>query len=330
MGEAVCVLIRDDGSYRLEKLFRVKAEMYTGKASDDQVKQLAQILGNAQLGKLSQENVSGDITSDTLDQLDVAIWRQRGWQTLSFHNASSRKPFNGELDPLMRWFENLQKKRPEATRVEGAATRCLPDKELHPEAPQTVWATVEKPGVSSEADRNVPSPSTARLEPVYLFRSHSAEFGRGKLKAMCTVVYTDGMYRREERFESISGSKTDRSYGGQINADSLAELKLVLDSSDLKNAHSDTGTPQWAGDGESSEVFIPRGNEIQHLKFASRFNTSIRPLDQGGMSNMAYHVADQQVLDPLKNWMKHHTDKLEGGGESSKAALNDCFPAKGN
>jgi len=311
-GEAVCVLFQEDGTYRLEKLFRSKAEMYTGRASNGQVEQLTQILGNAQLRKLSQENLTGEIVSDTLDTLDLAIWRQRGWQTLSFHSPSSRKPFKDELDPLLRWFQNLQKSRPAAVKVEGAATRCLPAKELRLQTRQT-------------AEPMVPP---ARIEPVYLFRFHSSEFARGKVKMTCTVVFTDGIYRREERFQPLNSSKTDRSYGGQIDADSLAELKVVLDSSDIKNARSDIGREQWAGDGESSAVDIPRENETQHLAFASEFNTHIHPLDQGGMSNMAYHVADQKVLDPLKNWMKRHTDKLEGGSETG-GAVNDCFPTKG-
>jgi len=333
-GEAVCALINDDGTYRLEKLFRAKAEMYTGKAGNDQVAELTQILGNAQLRSLSQEKVLGEMVSDTLDALDLAIWRQRGWQTLSFHNPSSRKPFKDELDPLLKWFQNLQKSRPAAVRVEGAATRCLPPKELRVETSQTTE----------------PKVATASSEPKYLFRFSSSEFAHGRVEGTCTIVFPDGTYRREKRFQQVGGSKADRSYGGQVGsdslqvtggskadqnygghvgADSLAELKHLLDSSDLKKAHSDTGKEQWAGDLAGSSVYIPRENETQHLVFASEFNAHIRPLDQGGMSNMAYHVAGEKVLDPLKHWMKQHTDKLEGGGETDTATLNDCFPSKG-
>lgn len=311
-GEAVCALVDDDGTYRLEKLFRAKAEMYSGKASNDEVEQLIQILGNTQLRTLSQEKVLGEMASDTLDALDLAIWRPRGWQTLSFHNPSSRKPFKDELDPLLRWFQKLQKSRPAAVKVEGAATRCLPANELRQETRQTEEPTV----------------APASSEAKYLFRFYSSEVARGRVDSSCTVVFADGTYRRETRFQPIPGSKTDRNYGGQVSTDSLLELKPLLDSPDLKKAHSDTGKEQWAGDLEGSAVYIPRENEIQHLRFASQFNTHIRPLDQGGMSNMAYHVADQKVLDPLKHWMKQHTDKLEGGSETG-TAVNGCFPAKG-
>lgn len=327
-GEAVCALVREDGTYRLEKLFRAKAEMYTGKASNDQVEQLSEVLGNAQLRKLSQENVSGDIVSDTLDKLDVAIWRERRWQTLSFHNPSSRKPFKDGLDPLLKWFQNLQKSRPAATRVGGAATRCLPDKEAYSQTSQTAEAAVQNPGASAEVGESTPPSPAARLESKYLFRFQSSEFAGTVMEWTCTVMFTDGTYRREERFEPLTGAKSNRSYGGQVNADSLAELKHLLDSSDLKNAHSDTGIEQSAQNGDFSAVFIPRENAVQHLVFVSEFNTVRNPMAQGGMSNMRYHVSDQKAIGPLKRWMKQHTDKLEGGSETG-TAVNDCFPTRG-
>lgn len=323
-GEAVCALVQEDGAYRLEKLFRSKAEMYVGKASNDQAEDLNRILGNTQLRKLSQENVGGDVVSDTLDTVDVALWRQRGWQTLSFRNPSSRKPFNHELDPLLQWFQNIQKKRPAAIKVEGAATRCLPPKELQSRTQQ-----VAESGLTA---------ATGHSQATYLFRFQSSKFAQGVFERTCTVVFLDGTYRREKRFQPFMGSKTDRSYGGQINADSLAELRRVLDSPDLKNAVSDTGSEQLAQNLEDfqqlpqnledSTVFIARENGIQHLVFISEFNTHENPENWGWMSNMSYHVSDQKAIAPLKRWIKEHTDKSEGGTEKD-TPINDCFPTKG-
>lgn len=312
-GEAVCVLFQEDHTYRLEKLFRSKAEMYVGKADSDQAEQLKQILGSTPLRKVSQENIGGDIMSDTLDTLDIAIWRQRGWQTLSFKNPSSRKPFKNEIDPLLQWFQNIQKKRPAAIKVEGAATRCLPAKELQSRTTQV-----------AETD----PATTGHFQTTYLFRFQSSTFDRGVFEGTCTVVFSDGTYRREKRFQRLEGSNTDRSYVGQINPDSLADLKRVLDLPDLKTAASDTGKEQWASDAEGSTVLIPRENGIQHLVFKSEFNTLGRPSNPGWLSNMDYHVSDQKNIAPLKRWMKDHTDKLEGGTEKD-TPVNDCFPTKG-
>ena len=311
-GEAACVLFQEDGTYRLEKLFRSKAEMYIGKAGSDQVEQLKQILGSARLRKVSQENIGGDIMSDTLDTLDVAIWRERGWQTLSFRNPSSRKPFKDDIDPLLQWFQSIQKKRPAAIKVEGAATRCLPANKFQSRTTQVA--------------ETAPA-ATGHLQTTYLFRFLSSTFDRGVFEGTCTVVFSDGTYRREKRFQRFGGSNTDRSYGGQVSAESLADLKRVLDLPDLKNAASDTGKEQWASDTEGSTVFIPRENGIQHLVFKSEFNTLGRASNPGWLSNMDYHVSDQKTISPLKRWMKDHTDKIEGGTEKD-IPVNDCFPSK--
>ena len=312
-GEAVCALVQDDGSYRLEKLVRAKGDMYTGTTSPEQIELLRRILGNSELRKISQENIKGDLLTDTLDGLDLAVWRGRGWQTLSFRNSSSRKPFKEEIDPVLNWFQELQKKRPASAKVPGPATRCLPPKELEAQKQQAVE-------VASD-------PVERGFETGYLFRFESAEFSRGTLATTCTVVFPDGSYRREKRTQSVSGSKSDRSYRGQVNADSVTVLKELLESPDLNNAVSDTGTQQWAQNIERADLSVPRATGVQRLSFVSEFNTLGNPKNPGGMNNLGYHASSQRVLEPLKRWMNQHTNKQEGAtGEDNK--VNGCYAAK--
>jgi hypothetical protein len=314
-GEAVCALVQEDGTYRLEKLVRAKGDMYTGTTAPDQVDLLRRILAEADLRKLSQESIKGDMMTDTLDSLDVAIWRERGWQVLSFRNPSSRRPFKDALDPLLKWFQDLQKKRPSSTKIEGSATRCLPPKELQAQTQPPVEGLP------------VPASTPAPFEPAYLFRFESSEFSRGILTRTCTVLFSDGTYRLEKRTESIEGSKTDRGYRGRVNTDSLTALKNLLDSQDLKNAVSDSGKQQWAQNVEKATLSVPRENGIQRLEFASEFNTLGDPRKPGGMSNLGYHTSSQKLLDPLKRWMNQHTNKQEGGTAKDET-VNDCLPVK--
>src|SRR5271169_6875192 len=125
-GEAVCVLVQGDGSYRLEKLFQAKTEMYTGTMDSARVEQLRTMLANKQLRKLSQEGIHNPLISDTIDRFQFDIWRDRGWQELKFSAPESRRPFQESLDPLLRWFRDLQKRPPAAVRVEGSPMRCQP------------------------------------------------------------------------------------------------------------------------------------------------------------------------------------------------------------
>lgn len=320
-GEAVCALVQDDGSYRLEKLMRAKGDMYTGKTGPDQIDLLRRILANGELRKISQENIKGDLLTDTLDGLDLAVWRGRGWQTLSFRNSSSRKPFMEEIDPVLNWFQELQKKRPAATKVAGPATRCLPPKELEAQRQRTVEHEPTAPG--------------AEFHPEYLFRFVSSELRGGagfatvsvKAETTCTVLFPDGTYHREKRAQSNDAPKNERGYSGRVSQDSLAELQTILESPDLKDAVSDTGTTQWAQNIERADLSVPRANGVQRLAFVSEFNTLGNPKNPGGMNNLGYHASSQKVLEPLKRWMNQHTNKQEGAtGEDNK--VNDCYPAK--
>lgn len=94
-GEAVCVLVQDDGSYRLEKLFRAKTEMYTGSLDSTRIERLRAMLDDDQLRKLSQENIHKPLITDTIDDLQFAILRNRGWQELMFHAPASWQTLQG-------------------------------------------------------------------------------------------------------------------------------------------------------------------------------------------------------------------------------------------
>ena len=322
-GEAVCALVQDDGTYRLEKLVRAKGDMYTGTTDADQIARLRAILADGQLKTISQDKIKADLFTDTLDHLDLAIWRERGWQLLSFRNPSSRKAFRDSLDPLLSWFQELQKKRPAATEVPGPATRCLPPNQLQA---RTEIQPASKP--VSDAD-------SAGSTPPFLFRFQSSQFlggaGRSlpaaKVVASCTILYLDGTYHRERRTQTSDGARSEHAYRGQVNADSIAVVREVLDSPELKNAVPDAGQPKAAEEGQWTGVWIVREKGLQYLSFMSEFNTIGNPGKIGGMNNMTYHTGNEKVLDPLKHWMKDHTDKQEGATTEDKT-INDCVPSR--
>lgn len=326
-GEAVCALVQSDGSYRLEKLVRVKGDMYAGITDADHVTRLRAILAEAQLRSISQDKIKADLFTDTVDGLDLAIWRDRGWQLLSFRNSSGRKPFKDALDPLLDWFQDLQKKRPAATQVHGPATRCLPPSELQPRTElQTRNEVPPAPKTDSAAEIVVSMPT-------FLFRFQSAQFQGGagrsvvvaKMENTCTILYLDGTYHSEKRTQATDGSSSEHSYGGRVNTDSLASLKTVLDAFELKNAVSDVGDPRPAQEAERITVSIPRDDGLQRLTFTSEFNTRGNPGKIGGMNNLTYHAGSQKVLDPLKHWMKDHTNRQEGATGADNT-INDCVP----
>jgi hypothetical protein len=312
MGEAVCVLVQDDGNYRLEKLYRAKTDMYAGTVEAERLDQLRLLLRDDKLRKLSEGDISRRLMTDTVDSLELSIWRDRGWQNLDFFSPADRRPFKESIDPLLKWFQDVVKKRPSAALVGGTPTRCLPASSA------TLSAEVKTP-------HPVPVSPTSHFEPGYLFRFQSTEFHAGVAERKCVVVFSDGTYRWEERTENFAGRKRGRAGTGDVDGTALQELKQVLDSPDLKNAADGTAPHVLAQNWQGAVLDVPRDNDVQHVRLDSAFNTHGNPREAGGMSNLGYQVNSQKVLDPLKHWMKQHTSKHDGAVEDMGS---NCDPGR--
>ncbi len=307
MGEAVCVLIQDDGSYRLEKLFRAKTEMYTGTMDEKRVEQLKTLLANEEFRKLSQENIHPPLITDTLDDLQFAIWRDRGWQELTFLSPASRKPFKELIDPLLRWFQDLQKQRPGAVRVEGSPTRCMP-------------ATANRLVVNTAPETPTPIAKPA----VYLFRISSSHAHGARVESTCTIVFADGHFHRERTGQTYGAARQDKVVDGQLDSEALQQLKVLLEAQELKDSpgDSDIDATRLMMEGDMTSLVVPRNGKVQNLLFSSSFNTIGHPKEIGGLSNLTYHIADQSVLKPLTQWMKEHTEKPSR--DETERAGNEC------
>ncbi len=312
VGEAVCVLVQDDGTYRLEKLFRAKTEMFTGSLDAARVEQLRAMLANEPLRKLSQENVRKPLITDAIDDLQFAIWRTEGWQELTFSTPDSRKPYKEALDPLLHWFQDLQKHPPAAARVEGSQTRCQPTHVTK------LTTTIGNPLTSGPA----PASNTA----AYLFRFNSIHYYRARVDGACTIVFCDGSYHGERSDQTYLGHRRDKIVDGRLEPEAIEKLKTVLGSRELESDPStpDDWNPQLMREGSVTVLSVPRQREVQRLVFSDAFNTKGNWREIGGLSNMQYRVSDKKHLGPLIAWMKLYTDK-HGNAVEQEAAGNDCL-----
>jgi hypothetical protein len=302
-GEAVCALVQDDGGYRLEKLFQAKTEMYTGFLDSTAVGQLHSLLANEQLVKLSQQDIRDPLISDSFEHLQLDIWRGQAWQELLFTAPASRKPFKESLDPLMRWFQDLQKRRPAAVRVAGLPTRCQP-----------------LPAVSLSVTRTVSEDPNQ-----YLFREESTHSYRSVVDRTCTVVFGDGNYHLERSSQTRGADRQDKVLSGRVELEAIQKLKILLSSPELAASPSvrDVGDERPAGERTTTVVSIPRQSEVQNLVFSSTFNTRNNQREVGGLSNLQNHVANPKLIDPLLDWMKLYTEPHTGATELDGAG-NGC------
>jgi hypothetical protein len=314
VGEDACVLVEQSGDYRLEKLFRAKAEMYKGVLDSAQLSQLRTLLASDSLRKLSQEEIHGPLISNTLETIQLAIWRDRGWQELRFASPESRKPFRESLDPLLRWFQQLQKERPMASQVDGAATRCMPTPAAQ------IAVSNEKSNENNAAQMSGPPP--------YLFRLHSTHFNNGQADSTCTIVYGDGKYHSEHSYQSLNADRQGKIAEGQVDAAAIRDLRTILDSSDLSSipGGSSLGDVGFAREAEMTDLSIPREGKIQLLVFSDWFNTLGNRTEVGGLSNMNYRITDEKMLKPLHEWIKRYPDHSHLS--EKKGTGNECAPVR--
>jgi hypothetical protein len=307
-GEVTCVLIHDSGAYRLEKMFRAKTEIYRGNVGAAGVEQLRGLLANGQLKNVSQDKIHAPLITDTLDDLQFAIWRNGDWQELTFLSPSSRKPFEESVDPLVRWFQDLRKKRPGAARVDESPTRCMPT------APSrlTVKAAAEV------------TPHPAR-QVDYLFLLRTSHAYGARVESLCTIVFGDGRFHQERQGQTYGADRQDIVVDGQLDSEAMQELKGLLEAKELRESSGDSdadiGRPMM--EGNWTGLVVPRDGKVQKLVFSTAVNTFGHPREVGGLSNMTYHIADQKVLDPLLRWTKQHVR-----GTEKEQLGNDCSPAK--
>lgn len=310
-GETVCTLVNENGSYRIEKVFQTKKEMYVGSIDPSRVDQLRSILANQQLSKLSQSDIHNPLVADTADDIQIAIRRENSWQELLFFAPAGRKPFKDSIEPLLRWFQDLQKQHPSAAR-DGTQTRCIPPPESQI--------------IIRSAPAGSPSPAAVQLSP-YFFRVRSGHFYKGRVDSSCTIVFEDGRFHREHGGQTYMANRQNKVSEGQLDQESIQELKELLNTSALKESPGNSGPGgQVVSEDMWTELAIPRGSAIQNLIFVTTFNTFGDPHEIGGKNNLSYHVADRKLLSPLNEWMKLRVDKLAHGAETD-APGNDCEPS---
>ena len=312
-GEVSCVLVQDDGSYRLEKMYRVKTDIYAGAPGSIQLDRLKALLANQGLVKLSQADIHDSLIGDTIDALLIAIRRGNAWQELHFPSPDSRKRSKESVEPLLHWFQSVQKEKPGAARVSGDPTRCMPTRAR-----------------GDSGSMRTTSSSVIHPAAQYLFRIWSSHAYR-EVESTCTVVFKDGHFHSESSHQAYLGKRRDKISEGQLDPSALEELSRILNSPELKGApaSADPGNdkPIYMQEGTATDLSIPREERVQNLRFLTAQNTIGNPLEIGGASNLGYRMPDRKLLNPLQRWMKENTDKQAHKVETDGVG-NDCYPSK--
>ena len=304
--ENVCILVRGDGQFHLERTAPNRSRIYEGSFPASSLQELQQMLDTGELQKLSQDQISVELVSEDLDQMLLAIRRPEHWQKLSFPTARTRKPFRNSLDPLVKWLDRVKQQPQEV----GNATpsRCMPPAEAT--AGQTVQSSTKQSPANPYVMRMIVDyMSTQTLSRNGAPTPTAATAIDEKIERTCVVVYRTGRYRLEKSKQEFGGKMRGEVFRDSLSEAQLQDLERILDAPELKGLHHPTAQAGvTVREGETTDLFIPRGEETQRLMFATYFGARTQGL---GMRDQTRINVDEEVqlLRPLRKWLKQNVEE---------------------
>jgi hypothetical protein len=126
----VCVLVRRDGQYHLERLNSSGIRVFEGMLPNAMLESLENLLTKDRLFQLQQSEIAAPLTTRDQDKVFVSVLRPAHWQNLEFDSTESRKPYEEFLNPLLKWLDHLQKEKAKELTEESGRNNCLPSREI--------------------------------------------------------------------------------------------------------------------------------------------------------------------------------------------------------
>jgi len=314
--DTVCVLVRQDGNYRLEQTHYRKTKVFEGSISAAELNNLWIVLNADELRTLSQDKIPTHIVGDSVDVLAIGIARPGHWQNLMF-SPEGRKEFRRSVGPLVSWFDEVQK-TPHTELSHEHGNNCTPAME-----PVVSHASSE-----SAANRQSPIPPpaiAAGIRDFFVLRLIDDNiFSPGRqADRTCVIVYGTGRYRLEKSNQEVHEPAHARVYLGSLSAQQMQNLRGILDAPDLRSLKE--GNPPLDtvfSKGERIDLSIPRLDHVQVLTFMiylgmADYNQDTRYLK----------VDASRILEPLRKWIGENIEKYKGD-PLKESITTQCTPTR--
>jgi len=335
--EDVCVLVRSDGQFHLERIAPgvFQRRIYEGTFPADQVAQLRQMLDNDKLKSATQQQIKMELVNEDQDQLLLAINRATGWQTLHFPSGASRKPYKDSLDPLLKWLDRA--KQQQHAIPYAVANRCIPPEGVNGQS-QTASASSNPStnGAAAEIKGSEKNPYLVRWVEDYTSTSQqnttSIETMRkvsvdAEVERTCMIVYNSGKYRVEKTKQLLNDKPRSQVFLNSLSQGQIGELKQLLSDPQVANLeHTTDAVVGGIREGDIINLDIPRAQRTQVLSFATRFGVRTQAI---GMKDNLTTQVDEELnnIKPLRKWLKSNVEDKKGSAAKDEAA-NTCLPEK--
>jgi len=296
--QSVCVLLNGAGEYHLERHTLQKVRVFEGSLDASEFRSVVHILSGDRLFNLQQKQIPLLMLKSDDDRVTLDIHRPTQWQQLSFPDSASREPFRETMDPLLQWFEELNKKKMRKFSEEAGRNNCLPPSRL--EFAQRKEVQPPQPESSTPTATNV-----APAPPNYLLQMFDNRLGSYKFQATCLLVSSAGAYHLVKQSTSSSNLLRNMVLDGTLSSAELATLRSILDGPDLVNQPDDPQEfePVFMGGNYVTRVAIPRGGKVQKIAAWK----SYRIVNQVMTRSVEEHGTN--LFAPLREWLKSNIDE---------------------
>jgi hypothetical protein len=297
--QSVCVLLNGAGGYHLERHTPQKVRVFEATLDASEFRNIKHILSGDLLYNLQQNEIPDLMLKSDDDRVVLDIHRPSSWQQLSFPDSASREPFRDALDPLLKWFEALNKTKMRELSEDAGRNNCLPPSK--PEFAQRKEAQPPQPSTSAPPPASVAPPPTN-----YLLQMFDTRLASYKLQATCLLVSSTGAYHLVKQSQStISNALENMVLDGTLAPAEQASLRSILDAPDLVNQPDEPQEfePVYMGGSYLTRLAILRGAKVQKIA-AWR---SYRIVNKVMTRSVEEHGT--KLLAPLREWLKRNLDE---------------------
>ena len=299
----VCVLVRSDGLYHLERSDWEHTEVFEGDLPQQDLHSLEHWVGENELFDLTQERIVAPLFPGSKDQLALGVNRPGHWQNLLFPSPSTWRPFTLSVVPLAQWFDALQKARHRIKlREEEGRTNCKPS---------------NRPRLSTRS-----SASSQQTVASFAFMMQSTVFRGKDGEKTCAIVYPDGRFHRETKSQRFGSDQVAAAvYEGAVKTEGMQALNDILTNPDLQN-RKEQHLPEglFLNDGEIVGVILPQTGKARTVFFWKYAPVPGVVGSRGGESGM-------NVLQPLRQWLQAYVSDSQAS-PLANAPLTDCVPPR--
>lgn len=294
-----CVLLNGAGEYHLERHTLHKVRVFEGTIDAAELRNVIHILSGDLLYNLQQSQIPDLMLKSDDDQVTIDIHRPSSWQQLTFPDSASREPFRETMNPLMQWFEALNKKKMRELSEEAGRNNCLPPSKTEFAQRKEKEKQPPQPATNTPPATNVPPPPSN-----YMLQMLDNRLGNDKFQFTCLLVSPTGAYHLVKQSKSSRGALSNTVLDGTLAPTALASLRDILDAPELVNQPDETEfEPVFMGGNYVTRLAIPRGAKVQKIAAWK----SYRIVNQ--VMTRSVEEYGTKLLAPLRDWLNTNLDE---------------------